>query len=132
MLDEKAIELARGNNFAVISTIMPSGHPQSHVTWVDSDGEHIIFNTEVHRTKFKNLERNPIVTVTIIDEGNFRNWAEVRGHVAEIVRGQEARDHIDSMAKRYLGVDEYPNPIQSERVMVKIAPDRVFTFPPSA
>ena len=132
MLDEKAIELAQGNNLGVVSTIMASGHPQSHVTWVDSDGEHIIFNTEIHRAKFKNLERNPLVTVLILEEGNAWSYVEVRGHVAEIVRGQEARDHIDSLAQRYLGVDGYQNPIQSERVIVKIAPDRVFTFPPSA
>lgn len=131
MLDDKTIELAQGKNFAVVSTIMASGHPQSQVMWVDSDGEHIIFNTEIHRVKFKNLERNPLVTVLILEEGNAWSYAEVRGHVAEIVRGQEARDHIDALAKTYLDVDEYPNPIQSERVIVKVAPDRVFSFPPS-
>jgi len=131
MLDEKAIQLAQGKNFGVVSTILPSGHPQSQVMWVDSDGEHIIFNTEIHRRKFKNLEQTPLVTVLILEEGNHWSYSEVRGHVAEIVRGQEARDHIDALAKKYLDVDEYPNPIQSERVIVKIAPDRVFSFPPS-
>ncbi len=131
MLDEKAVKLAQGKNFGVVSTILASGQPQSQVMWVDSDGEHIIFNTEIHRAKFKNLERTPLVTVLIIEDGNNWSYAEVRGHVAEIVRGQEARDHIDALAKKYLDVDEYPNPIQSERVIVKIAPDRVFTFPPS-
>ncbi|MGI9605680.1 MAG: PPOX class F420-dependent oxidoreductase [Acidimicrobiales bacterium] len=131
MLDQKAVELAQGKNFGVVSTIMKSGHPQSHVMWVDSDGEHIIFNTEIHRAKFKNLERDPKVTVTVQEAGNPWSYAEIRGHVAEVVRGQEARDHIDSLAMKYLGKDEYPNPIQSERVIVKVAPDRVFLFPPS-
>jgi hypothetical protein len=40
-----------------------------------------------------------------------------------------ARDHIDALAKRYMGEDEYPNPIQSERVILKIAPERVYTGP---
>jgi len=131
MLDEKTIGLAQGKNFGVISTLMPSGHPQTQLMWVDTDGEHIIVNTEIHRAKFKNLERNPLVTVLISETGNAWNYSEVRGHVAEIVRGQEARDHIDAMAKKYFGVDEYPNPIQSERVIVKIAPDRIVTFPPA-
>ncbi|MGI9646900.1 MAG: pyridoxamine 5'-phosphate oxidase family protein [Acidimicrobiia bacterium] len=130
MLDDKTIELARGKNFGVMSTLMASGHPQSHMMWVDTDGEHIIINTEIHRTKFRNLERNPLVTVLICETGNAWNYSEIRGHVAEIVRGQEARDHIDAMAKKYFGVDDYPNPIQSERLIVKIAPDRVITFPP--
>lgn len=132
MLDDKTIELAQGKNFAAISTIMPNGQPQSQMMWVDTDGEHVIFNTEIHRAKFKNLERDPKVTVLIMDAGNPWSYSEVRGHVAEIVHGQEARDHIDAMALTYLGVAEYPNPIQSERVMVKIAPDRVNTFPPAA
>ena len=131
MLDEKTIGLAQGKNFGVISTLMPSGHPQTQLMWVDTDGEHIIVNTEIHRAKFKNLERNPLVTVLISETGNAWNYSEVRGHVAEIVRGQEARDHIDAMAKKYFGVDEYPNPIQSERVIVKIAPDLIVTFPPA-
>jgi len=129
MLDDKTIDLAQGKNYGVISTIMPSGHPQTQMTWVDSDGEHIIVNTEVHRAKFKNLERNPLVTVVVMEDGNPWSYSEVRGHVAAIVRGQEARDHIDTLAKKYLGVDDYPNPIQSERVMVKIAPDKIFIFP---
>lgn len=131
MLDDKTVELAQGKNFAVISTLMASGHPQSQMMWVDSDGEHIIVNTEVHRAKFKNLERTPLVTVLIMEAGNPWSYAEVRGHVAEVVRGQEARDHIDALAKKYLDVDDYPNPIKSERVIVKVAPDRVVTFPPS-
>ena len=131
MLDDKTIELATGKNFAIVATNMPSGHPQAQMMWVDCDGENIIFNTEIHRAKFKNLERDPKVTVTIMETGNPWSYSEVRGHVSEIVRGQEARDHIDSMAQRYMGVDDYPNPIQSERVMVKVAPDRVFNFPPT-
>ena len=43
----------------------------------------------------------------------------------EFVRGREARDHIDAMAKKYLGKDDYPNPIQSERVILKVRPQRV-------
>jgi PPOX class probable F420-dependent enzyme len=132
MLDDKTLELVNGKNFGVISTIMASGHPQTHVIMVDTDGENVIINTEIERAKFKNLERNPLVTVTIIDAENPWNYSEVRGHVAEIIHGQEARDHIDFIAQKYFGVDEYPNPIGSARVMVKIAPDRVFTFPPAS
>lgn len=49
---------------------------------------------------------------------------EIRSTVIETVGGQVARDHINEFAKNYLGVDDYPNPIQSERVILKIAPSR--------
>ena len=131
MLDERTLELLNGKNFGTVSTIMASGHPQTQMMWVDTDGENIIFNTEIHRAKFKNIERNPLVTVMVMDAGNPWRYAEVRGHVVETVGGQEARDHIDSLAMKYLDKEEYPNPIQSERVIVKVAPDRQNNFPPA-
>lgn len=129
MLDEKTIELAKGSNLAVVGTTMADGSIQVHPMWCDTDGEHIIVNTEVHRPKFANFERGGPVTVLIQESGNHWSWSEVRGEVAEIVKGPEARAHIDSLAKVYIGADEYPNPIVSERVMVKIRPQRVMTFP---
>ena len=38
-----------------------------------------------------------------------------------------ADEHIDKMAKRYLGVDKYPGRMPGEkRVILKIKPDKVF------
>jgi PPOX class probable F420-dependent enzyme len=125
MLDDAVVELATAPNFAALSTMMPDGHVQTQMMWVDTDGEYVFVNTEVDRQKFRNIQRNPVVTVLIFDKDNFWRWAEVRGRVVETITGPEARGHIDKMAKKYLGVDDYPNPIASERVLVKIAPERV-------
>jgi PPOX class probable F420-dependent enzyme len=125
MIDERTMELANGANYAVLASVLPNGHPQTHMMWVDTDGEHIIVNTEVHRQKFKNIGREPRVTVLIMETGNPWGWSEVRGTVVETITGPEARAHIDSLAKKYLDKEEYPNPIQSERVIVKIRPDKV-------
>ncbi len=125
MIDDRTRELANGANYAVFSSVLPNGHPQTHMMWVDADDEHILVNTEVHRQKFKNLQRNPKVTVLIMETGNPWGWSEVRGSVVDTVTGPEARAHIDTLAKKYLGKDEYPNPIQSERVIVKIRPDKI-------
>lgn len=132
MLDGKPRELASGKHFAVLSTLNEDGSIQSHPMWCDVDENHILVNTEVHRAKFKNMERNPNVTVLVQETGNPWSWAEIRGKVVETITGPEARDHIDKLAKKYMGVDDYPNPIQSERVLVKIAPERVMSFPPGS
>ena len=76
MLDERTLELLNGKNFGTVSTIMPSGHPQTQMMWVDTDGENVIFNTEIHRAKFKNLERNPLVTVMVMDADNPWRYVE--------------------------------------------------------
>ena len=127
MLDELTLRLARGPNFASLATLMPDGSPQVHVMWVDTDGERILVNTEVHRRKFKNIAANPLATVLILDRGDPWTYSEVRGEVVETVTGPEARAHIDALTRKYLGLDDYPNPITSERAILKIAPRRVFT-----
>jgi len=52
----------------------------------------------------------------------------VRGKVIDTIGGDEARDHIDKLAKVYMGADDCPNPIISERVILKIATNRVYSF----
>jgi PPOX class probable F420-dependent enzyme len=104
--------------------MLPSGNPQTQLIWVGTDGERVVVNTEVHRQKFKNIERDPRVTLTIRDEQNPYRYAEVRGEVVETVRGQEARDHIDELSQKYHGQDYNPDDIVSERVMLWIVPNR--------
>jgi PPOX class probable F420-dependent enzyme len=123
MLEEKARALASGKNFAMFTTLMPRGEPQSHVMWVGCDDDHILINTEVHRRKFKNVEADPRVTVTIWDAENPYSFAEVRGRVVEKVTGPEALANINSMSHKYTGGDYQPE-ITSERVILKISPDR--------
>ncbi|MDH3251112.1 MAG: TIGR03618 family F420-dependent PPOX class oxidoreductase [Acidimicrobiia bacterium] len=124
MLTDQTITLAKGANFAVFSTVLPSGRIQSQVMWIDTDGEHLLINTELHRQKVRNIETDPTATVTIFDATSSYQYSEVRGTVVDMVRGPEARAHIDALSQKYVG-SPYKNTIQSERVILKIAPDRV-------
>ena len=123
-LSPAARELATGANFAALTTLFEDGTPQTQVMWVDADDDHVLINTEIHRQKFTNVERDPRVTVLIWDADDEYRYVEVRGRVVETVRGPEARDHIDACSRRYLGKD-YPTRIRSERVILRIAPERV-------
>ena len=123
MLDPKVKALATDANFAVLTTLMPDGQPQTQMMWVHADDEHVLINTEVHRQKFKNVERDPRVTVMVIDRENPYSYAEIRGRVVDTVRGDEARADIDALSQKYLG-QPYGTQIQSERVILKITPDR--------
>jgi len=124
MLDDTTRQLAQGRNFAALTTLLPDGRPMTQIMWIDADDEHIIFNTEIHRQKFTNVGHDPRVTVAIIDADNPYHYAEVRGHVVETITGPDARAHIDALSQRYNGAP-YANPITSERVIVKVRPDRV-------
>ena len=47
-LDSKTIQMASGPNYAALTTLFQNGVPQTHVMWVDTDGENILINTEIH------------------------------------------------------------------------------------
>jgi PPOX class probable F420-dependent enzyme len=110
--------------FAGLATLMPDGAPQVTPVWIDYDGEHVIFNTAAGRQKDKNLQREPRVSLMLVDTDNPYRYLEIRGRVVErTVEG--ADDHINKMARKYLGQDVYPFRAPGEvRVIYKIAPER--------
>jgi PPOX class probable F420-dependent enzyme len=126
-LDEETIRLAKGPNLATVVTLMPDGQPQALLTWVDTDGEVLLVNTEPQRQRARNVARDPRVTVLIHSSDSPWDWSEVRGHVVGTVTGQAARDHIDALSQKYVGT-EYKNPIGPHgRVILRIAPDKINT-----
>lgn len=117
--------LSEGKNFATIATLMPDGSPQATVVWVDTDGEHVIFNTAEGRTKTNNLRRDPRVAVSVFNPERPYDKVNIRGRVVEMIH-DGAIDHINSMAKKYMDIDVYPGLAdhpEEKRVIVKIAPD---------
>jgi PPOX class probable F420-dependent enzyme len=126
-LDEDTVRLAQGKNLATVVTLMPNGQPQALLTWVDSDGEHVLVNTEPQRQRARNIRRDPRITVLIHSDADPWDWSEVRGRVVETIDGSEAREHIDKLSRKYVGTD-YRNPIGPRgRVILKIAADKVNT-----
>jgi PPOX class probable F420-dependent enzyme len=114
-LDEDVVRLAKGKNLATVVTLMPDGQPQALLTWIDTDGEHVLVNTEPQRQKARNVARDPRITVLIRGDDNY-DWAEVRGHVVET-----------ELSQRYNG-HEYTNPIGPQgRVILKVAADKINT-----
>lgn len=129
MIEPAVKDLAQAPNYAMVATVMPNGLIQNQVLWVDADDEHILINTEVGRQRFRNVEGDDRMTVTIMKDGSWFEWAEVRGRVTGTVTGPEAREHIDKLALKYTGAP-YANPIQTERVILKLTPERQLLFPP--
>ena len=123
MLEPAIRDLAKGKNFAALTTFGPTGYPQTQVMWVDADDDHVLINTEIERQKAVNVQRDPRVAVMIWDAENAYKYAEVRGNVVDIVRGDRARAHIDELSRKYLDKD-YASPIGSERVILVIEPTR--------
>jgi PPOX class probable F420-dependent enzyme len=123
-IPEKYRDLFDKKAFANLATMMPDGTPQVTPVWVDYDGTHVLVNSARGRQKDKNLRRNPTVALSIQDPDNPYRYLEIRGRVTEITE-DGADEHIDKMAKKYMGVDRYPGRQPGEvRVIYKIEPQR--------
>ena len=109
--------------FASFATLMPDGQPQVTPVWIDADNGHLLINTAKGRQKHRNVERDPRVAVTLVDPDNPYRYVEVRGRVVEMTE-RGAVEHIDKMAKKYLGKDKYPFAQPGEqRILLKIEPE---------
>jgi len=62
----------------------------------------------------------------MVDPDDPYRFLSVTGEV-DGTTTEGAREHIDQLAKRYMGEDEYPNPIESERIILRIRADEVYS-----
>lgn len=60
----------------------------------------------------------------MVDPENPYRRLSIIGEVEEITT-EGAREHIDELAQRYTGEDEYGMPIETERVILRIRVDEV-------
>ncbi|XTZ17002.1 PPOX class F420-dependent oxidoreductase [Micromonospora echinospora] len=115
------IALLNEPQLAHVATIEADGTPHVTPVWVDTDGEHVIFNTAKGRVKHRNMERNPVVAISVSDRANDYRTLWIKGTVEMTTEGADA--HIDRMAKKYLDKDTYPfRKPGEERVIVKVTP----------
>jgi PPOX class probable F420-dependent enzyme len=111
--------------FAHVATVGRDGTPQVTPVWVDYDGTHVRFNTARGRVKDKNLQRSPMIALSVQDPDNPYRYVQVRGRVVEMTE-KDADAHIDALSKKYTGRDKYANRRPGEvRVIVKILPEKV-------
>ncbi|WP_423999799.1 pyridoxamine 5'-phosphate oxidase family protein [Haloarcula salina] len=127
-IPEEFHDLFEKATFAHVTTMTPDGTPHTTPVWVDYDAEadRLLVNTERGRRKARNVDADPTVSVSMTDPDNPYRFLSVTGEVDEVTT-EGAREHIDTLAKRYMGEDEYPNPIETERVILRIRADEVLT-----
>jgi len=125
-IPESARELLEKPNFAHLATLMEDGSPQVTPVWVDVEGDDVLINTARGRVKDRNLRRDARVALSVADVDNPYMPLAIRGRVTEMIDGSEADEHINALAKKYLGEDEYPfRQPGEERIKVRIAPEKV-------
>lgn len=109
-------------SFAHVATIGPDGEPHSSPVWFEWDGTHIKFSLTTGRQKFRNLQRDKRLSLSIMDPEDDYRYLEIRGELDEIEPDPNI-DFISRMAKKYIDKDRYPwHREGDERVVMKIKP----------
>jgi Pyridoxamine 5'-phosphate oxidase len=70
--------------FAALGTVRPDNTVQVNPMWFDFNGEHVKFTHTTYRAKFGNLQRNPSMSVLIIDPDDPMRYIELRGQLVEV------------------------------------------------
>ncbi len=110
--------------FAHVATMGPEGEPQSSPVWFDWDGTHIKFSLTTGRQKYRNLQGDKRIAMSIIDPSDAYRYLEIRGELEEVEPDPEI-DFISRMAKKYIDKDRYPwHREGDERMIMKIAPGK--------
>jgi PPOX class probable F420-dependent enzyme len=122
-IPEKYLDLlTQKKAFAVLATTMADGSPQVTPVWFDYKDGLVRVNTAKGRVKARNLKKGAAVALAIVDPDNPYRYVQIRGRVGRVSEAG-AVPHIDSLAKKYLGKDKYPNAAPGEvRLMAEIEP----------
>jgi len=111
-------------NVAVVAALREDGTAHQTVVWIDYDGEHVLLNLNTFRAKLEYLERDPRVSLLVLDRADPFRWLGLEGKVVEITP-EGAYEHIVRQAGVYLGREEYPLKEGEQRILVRIAVDRI-------
>jgi len=121
-LPEDARMLFDAPNFVVVTSINPDGGPQSSVVWAKRDGDDVLFSTVKGRRKPLNFDRDPRVSLLVIDPENPYRYVEVRGRAS--MTDDPGGELIQEMSHKYMG-EPWEDQPGTERLIVRVTSEKV-------
>jgi PPOX class probable F420-dependent enzyme len=112
-IDGRVRSFLEAPNYASIATLDPDGAPRQAVVWYLFDGRDLIVNSLVGRRWPANLQRDPRIAVSVIDQADGLRWVGITGTTEPIVDQAQAQADIAAMARRYGTAD----PEDAERLI---------------
>jgi PPOX class probable F420-dependent enzyme len=109
----------------VVSTYNENGSIHSALIWIALENDRAVsINSAVGRLWPTNLQRDPRVTLLVLEDSNPDNYIEIRGTADATT--DDADEHIDRLSKKYIGQDEYPYRRSGEqRIKFVVTPTHV-------
>jgi PPOX class probable F420-dependent enzyme len=122
--NERVRKVLDAPNLALVATVDSSGAPCVQPTWFDTDGDTLRINTQEGRAWPERVRRDARESICVVNATETTEYVEVRGRVIEETR-EGGLEHIDTLSRKYLGID-YPHHYEGEeRTVFRIKPDKV-------
>jgi PPOX class probable F420-dependent enzyme len=121
-------ELLRRPNPAVVATLRPDGSPHTVATWYLWDGERVLLNMDESRARLGFIQRDPRVSLTVLDAESWYRQVTLLGRVVELVDDDELTD-IDRLSRHYGG--EPFRDRESRRVSAWVEVESWHLWPPA-
>ncbi len=122
-------EFISKHRWAIVTTLRSSGHPSSSVVAYAREDDTLIISTTAPTLKVKTLEKDPRITLCIINNEELFNFVTIEGTTTI-----ERSDIVESTRNLFTNIEEagYTEPPkleqwleQNKRVILRIHPDRV-------
>lgn len=130
LTQEETDEFLRGANIAAVATVDPDGQPHVVPTWYVYDDGEVVFHTGLRSRKYRNLRRNPRVTLCVDTRTPPYRAVVVYGKATTEVATDEERSR--RMAVAYLGEkvgNRYADSLRGGSVVVvRVKPERVISW----
>lgn len=124
-IEGRVAELLEAKNFVHVGTVRQNGKPHIVPVWVDHEDGKVVLNTAEGRAWPANVRRNGNATLNVMNLENPYEYVEIEADLVEDTQ-DGADEHINAMAKKYLGEDEYPFRQDGEqRVILRLAPTKI-------
>ena len=110
--------------FAHLGTTRPDGDPQVNVMWFVWDGELLRFTHIPQRQKYRNLQANPAISLSIADPDDGNRSIEVRGRL-ERIEDDAGGQFFMELSARYGEPRTEPPRDADDRIVLVARPTKV-------
>lgn len=125
-IPESLIDLLTDPHYGMLGTALPSGMVQVNPMWYEFDPatRTIRFTHTTYRQKYRNLQRNPAMTLAVLDPAEPQRYIEVRGRLIETIEDPEGSFYV-RLQKRYGSDSDQPPADKADRVILVMSVERV-------
>jgi len=124
LFDAVAARLVAEPNFAHLATVMRDGSPHVAPVWIQREGERLVLVKLDPSVALRNLERDPRLSISVVDRENPYVAVHIRGRAVELDRRSDHTARwLHALARRYTG-EPHPLPLPTVAV-VTVEPSRV-------